>query len=129
MSYKNPPVRLKIDNVFDEVVTISTVAVCNGQFFGGGMKVAPDAQPDDGLFDVVIMLDAKRSDTIKAMNQIYTGAHIHHPSVKVIRGASIIATPVQATEGAPVFLDVDGEAPGKLPAMFDIVHKVVRFRS
>jgi YegS/Rv2252/BmrU family lipid kinase len=128
LSYKNRPVRLKIDQTFDEVVTISTVAICNGRFFGGGMMVAPDASPDDGLFDVVILGDAPRAETIKAMNGIYTGAHIQHPSVKVVRGRSVIATPVQATERAGVYLDVDGEAPGQLPAMFDVMHKALSFR-
>jgi diacylglycerol kinase (ATP) len=128
LSYKNRPVRLKIDQVFDEVVTISTVAVCNGRFFGGGMMVAPDAQPDDGMFDVVILGDAPRGDTFKAMNAIYTGEHVKHPSVRVVRGRNVIATPVQATERAGVYLDVDGEAPGKLPAMFDVMHKALSFR-
>jgi diacylglycerol kinase (ATP) len=128
LSYQNKPVRLKIDNVFDDVVTISTVAICNGRYFGGGMRVAPNAMADDGLFDVIVMCDAPRRETIKAMNAIYTGEHLKHPSVKVLRGASVIATPVQATAGARVYLDVDGEAPGQLPAMFDVMTKAISFR-
>jgi YegS/Rv2252/BmrU family lipid kinase len=128
LAYVNKPVRLKVDTVFDEVVTVSTVAICNGKYFGGGMKVAPDALPDDGMFDVIVLGDAPRGETIKAMNAIYTGEHIKHPSVKVLRGASVIATPVQATARASVFLDVDGEAPGQLPAMFDVLHKAISFR-
>jgi YegS/Rv2252/BmrU family lipid kinase len=127
LGYRNQPVRLKIDATFDEVVTISTVAVCNGQYFGGGMKVAPGASPDDGFFDVVILGDAKGPEFRAAMQKIYTGEHIHHPSVKVIRGRSVIATPVQATGGAPVLLDVDGEGPGQLPAMFDILPRALSF--
>jgi len=42
-------VRLRIDGDFDEITRISTVAIANGQFFGGGMRVAPQAVPDDGL--------------------------------------------------------------------------------
>lgn len=128
LSYKNRPIRLKVDTGFDEVLTASTVAICNGRFFGGGMKVAPDAQPDDGLFDVIVLGDAPRSQAIKDMNTIYTGDHVHLPYVKVLRGANVIATPVQATERASVFLDVDGEAPGQLPAMFDMMHKAISFR-
>jgi YegS/Rv2252/BmrU family lipid kinase len=127
IGYKNRPVRLKIDGVVDEVMTVSTVAICNGQYFGGGMKVAPDAVPDDGLFDVVIMGDAPKREMIKAMGKIYTGEHIHHPSIRVVRGRSVIATPIAAT-GAPVYLDVDGEAPGQLPAQFEILPKVLKFR-
>jgi diacylglycerol kinase family enzyme len=55
LRYGERTVRIRIDGNFDEIANISTVAVANGQFFGGGMKVAPNAKPDDGTFDVVIM--------------------------------------------------------------------------
>jgi diacylglycerol kinase (ATP) len=128
LSFKNKPVRLKVDTIFDDVVTISTVAVCNGRYFGGGMKVAPDAKPDDGLFDVIVLGEAPRGQGFKDMNKLYTGEHVNLPYVKVLRGASVIATPVQATERASVLLDVDGEGPGQLPAMFDVMHKAISFR-
>ena len=128
-SYKAKPVRLKIDNVFDEVVSLSTCAVCNGQFFGGGMRVAPDASPDDGLLDVVIMSDAPKGSVLKSLNDIKTGNHVKNPSVKVFRGKTVIATPVEATAGAPVFIEADGEAPGRLPAMFDVLPKALKFRA
>lgn len=127
--YKSKPVRLKVDNVFDDVVTVSTCAVCNGQFFGGGMRVAPDASPDDGLLDVIMIGDAPRGQILKSMNQIYTGQHVSSPHVKVFRGRSIIATPVEATGGEPVFIEVDGETPGKLPAMFEVMPKALKFRA
>ncbi len=129
LRYRAKPVRLKIDNVFDEVITISTCAVCNGQFFGGGMRIAPDASPDDGMLDVIVLGDAPLRETMKSMNDIYTGAHIGNPNVKVFRGRSIIATPVEATAGAPVLIEADGEAPGKLPAMFEILPKALKFRA
>jgi YegS/Rv2252/BmrU family lipid kinase len=128
MSFKSKPVRLKVDTAFDDVITISTVAVCNGKFFGGGMKIAPDAKPDDGLFDVIVLGEAPRGQAMKDIKKLYTGEHVHLPYVKVLRGASVIATPVQATERAGVFLDVDGEGPGQLPAMFDVMHKAINFR-
>jgi diacylglycerol kinase (ATP) len=129
LKYKAKPVRLKVDNVFDDVVSVSTCAVCNGQFFGGGMRVAPDASPDDGMLDVIVIGDAPKKDIMRSMNQIYTGAHINNPNVKVLRGRSVIATPVEATAGEPVFLEVDGETPGKLPAMFEVMPKALKIRA
>lgn len=129
LRYKAKPVRLKVDNVFDEVITISTCAVCNGQFFGGGMRIAPGASPDDGWFDVVVLGAGPLRETMKSMNQIYTGEHINNPNVKVFRGKSIIATPVEATAGAPVLIEADGEAPGRLPAHFEIQPKALKFRA
>jgi diacylglycerol kinase (ATP) len=129
IKYKPKPVRLKVDNVFDDVVLVSTCAVCNGQFFGGGMRVAPDASPDDGMLDVIVIGDAPRGHILKSMNEIYTGAHVNHPHVKVFRGKSIIATPVEATGGEPVHIEVDGETPGRLPAMFEVMPKALKFRA
>ena len=129
LRYKAKPVRLKVDNVFDDVVTISTCAVCNGQFFGGGMRVAPDAAPDDGMLDVIIIGDAPLRDTMKSMNQIYTGEHVGNPNVRVFRGQKIIATPVEATGGKPVLIEADGELPGRLPAHFEVLPKAIKFRA
>jgi diacylglycerol kinase family enzyme len=122
-------VRLKVDNVFDEVVSLSTCAVCNGQFFGGGMRVAPDAAPDDGLLDVIIMQDGPMMNALKSLQDLKTGAHVNNPNVKVFRGKTIIATPVEATAGAPVYIEADGEGPGILPAMFEVLPKALKFRA
>ncbi|MEO8450241.1 MAG: diacylglycerol kinase family protein [Gemmatimonadota bacterium] len=126
LRHRSRSVRLTIDSAFDEVVTISTVAVCNGQYFGGGMQVAPDAVPDDGWFDIVILGDAPRGEMLKAMRQIYTGDHVHRPYVKVIRGRSVAAAPTEAAGSAPVFLDIDGETPGRLPAKFELLPGVLK---
>jgi YegS/Rv2252/BmrU family lipid kinase len=128
-SYKAKPVRLKVDNLFDDVVRLSTCAVCNGQFFGGGMRVAPDASPDDGLLDVIIMQDAPKAGVLKSLKEIQTGAHVKNPNVKVFRAKSVIATPVEATAGAPVHIEADGESPGRLPAMFEVMPKALKFRA
>ena len=129
MSYKARPVRLKIDNVFDDVVTISTCAVCNGQFFGGGMRVAPEAEPDDGLLDVVIMGTAPLRESLSSIRQLRAGTHINNPNVRVFRGANVIATPVEATAGNPVMIEADGETPGMLPAHFEVIPKAIKFRA
>lgn len=126
LRYKSRPIRLKIDKSFDEVVTVSTVAICNGRYFGGGMRVAPDAEPDDGLLDIVILMAAPRHSVLRDINKIYNGQHVHSPYVKVIRGRTVIATPVEATQGLPIYLDVDGEAPGQLPAMFEAVPRAIK---
>ncbi len=129
LRFKAKPVRLKVDDVFDEVVSVSTCAVCNGQYFGGGMRIAPDASPDDGLLDVILIGDAPRGDVMKAMNQLYTGQHVHNPNVKVFRGRTVIATPVEATAGEAVLIEADGELPGRLPAMFEVMPKALKFRA
>jgi diacylglycerol kinase family enzyme len=112
-------VRLTVDDIFDEELDLSTVAICNGRYFGGGMKIAPDADPSDGLFDVVIIAETRRGDMIARMNDIYTGDHIAHPNVKVMRGQRVTAAPASGY-ATPIFAERDGEGGMRLPATFEI---------
>jgi YegS/Rv2252/BmrU family lipid kinase len=99
--------------------TINTVAVANGKFFGGKMKVAPDAEVDDGQFDVVAMGDLNFGDLLKSGRRLYAGTHIGMDKVTTRRARIVEAEPIDPK--AIVELDVDGEAPGLLPARFEIV--------
>ncbi len=117
----------KIDLAIDGVTVtqeICTAAVCNGRFFGGGMMMAPDAALDDGSFDVVVVRQNPPL-TIFDMRLLYSGAHLDHPNVSVYRGKRIEAKPLS---NAPVYLDVEGEAPGSLPAVFEVVPGALRLR-
>jgi diacylglycerol kinase (ATP) len=126
LSYRGTPVRLSVDDGFDETVCPSTVAVCNGAYFGGGMNVAPDADPSDGLFHVVVMTDEGPWAALRNAGTIYTGKHVELPSVRVLTGRRIAAAPLAAE--TPVLLDIDGEAPGRLPADFRIVPGAIAVR-
>jgi len=128
LTYKERTVRIRVDNVFDETARISTVAIANGQHFGGGMRVAPDARPDDGVFDVIIMGGATRAEALADMKLIYTGEHVNLPHVRVVRGAKVIAVPVAETKGRPVLLEMDGESAGRLPATFEILPRALNLR-
>jgi diacylglycerol kinase family enzyme len=59
------------------------------------------------------------------MRLLYSGAHLDHPNVSVYRGRKVEAKPLS---NAPIFLDVEGEAPGMLPATFEVVPKALRIR-
>lgn len=124
--YKNQWVRIQVDDHFDEVVSVSTAAVCNGQYFGSGMHMAPDAKPDDGLFDVVIIGGVSKLRGLRETSLLYEGKHIGLDNVTVVQGSRIVATPVD--DDAEVLLDVDGEAPGALPATFDLLPKILKLR-
>jgi YegS/Rv2252/BmrU family lipid kinase len=128
LRYKNCAVRIIIDGIEDEIATISTVAVANGKYFGGGMMVAPDAVTDDGLFDVVIMGGAPKGQSLGEMKLIYTGEHVKRPHVRVIRGQHVVVAPVAETRGKPVLIETDGEAAGRLPATFEILPRALNLR-
>jgi YegS/Rv2252/BmrU family lipid kinase len=128
LTYRNRVIRLKVDREMDEIVTISTLAIANGQFFGGGMRVAPLALPDDGQFDVVLMGDVPKRQALAQMKSIYAGEHLDHPAVRCVRGNKIVAVPVAETGGHPVLVEVDGESAGQLPATFEILPGALNLR-
>lgn len=125
LGYRNQAVRIRVDDALDEVFNVSTAAICNGRFFGGGMMVAPDAIPDDGLFDVVIMADLTLGEQIKDSGKIYKGEHMESEKVTFVRGRKITATPEPGV--GDVLIDLDGETPGRLPATFEIVPQALKF--
>lgn len=98
-------------------VDLSTrnIAICNGRFFGSGMQVAPMAELDDGLLEVIDLGDAPRLRFAAVSTRMYTGAHIRHPDVRHFRCERIELT-LQNQEASDRFLlDVDGEPLGRLP--------------
>jgi len=128
LTFKDPVVRIIVDGEYDEIAGISTVAVANGQYFGGGMRVAPGAVADDGVFDVVIMGGAPRSRMMADMKLIYTGEHIEMPHVRLLRARKVVAVPVAETRGRPVLIETDGESAGRLPATFEILPRALNLR-
>ncbi len=128
LTYRNRVVRIMIDGEYDEIAPISTVAIANGRFFGGGMQVAPSATVDDGLFDIVILGTAPKGQAMADMKLLYTGEHIEKPYVRVWRGRKVVAVPVAETRGKPVLIETDGESAGRLPATFEILPKALNLR-
>lgn len=122
MSYDNQRIRLVLDD--DEAgaldMTINTVAVANGRYFGGGMHIAPRAELDDGLFDVVAIGDVGLKDMLIAGPRIYNGTHLELDKVSFRRAATVRAEPIGGDE---VEIDMDGETPGILPASFRLLPK------
>src|SRR6185503_2747512 len=127
LRYKNAEVRIALDGEPPKEGRIYNVAVANGRYFGGGMKVAPNAALDDGLFDVVTLGDFGCGDLLFRGLDIYSGKHLKNPKVTVHRARKIEATPVDGA--AEVLLDVDGEAPGRLPATFELLQGALKVRA
>jgi diacylglycerol kinase (ATP) len=99
------------------------VIVANGRFLAGGMKICPDAAPDDGLFDTLLLGDLAKLDLVRNLPKLYRGTHLPHPKAEVLRGAVVT---VDSPEPLPV--ELDGEQPGTTPARFEIVPRALRLR-
>ncbi len=93
------------------------VFVANGQYAGGGMHFAPQARIDDGLFDVVVLLEVGRVRLLADLfPKVYRGAHLGHPAVIHYQAREVT---VSSTD--PLLLEVDGEQPGHAPATFTML--------
>jgi diacylglycerol kinase (ATP) len=125
MKYDNQRVRLTFDGDAAGAVdmTVSTVAVANGCYFGGGMFVAPHAELDDGLFDVVALGDLGMGELLVNSRRIYAGTHLKLDKVSSRRARVVHAAP--ASSDQVVELDIDGETPGILPATFTLLPRAL----
>jgi YegS/Rv2252/BmrU family lipid kinase len=125
---RNEPVRLvvQLDDSHERHLVVSNLCVANARYFGGGMKIAPDAKLTDGKFDVIGVGDLSAMKIFTSAPRVYTGAHLSMPEVSHALARKIIVKPAdRATE---VALEVDGELPGKLPATFQIIPEALRVR-
>ena len=97
----------------------AVVAVANTGLFGGGMRICPDARPDDGLLDVCLVGDVGRIALLRAFPKVRTGAHLDHPAVTVLRTAEVdleLVDPEPSGETGADRLRADGEPFGSLPS-------------
>jgi diacylglycerol kinase (ATP) len=123
LEYRNQPVTQRLDGGPAREVRVNNVAVANGRYHGGAMRVAPHAELDDGLFDVVTVGDLTLGDLAGFARRVYRGTHLEMRKVDVARAAR-----VEATSRGCVLLDVDGEQPGRLPATFEVVPRALRLK-
>lgn len=105
--------RFRVDEI-EFTTKAMLIAVSNGQSYGGGMKVTPNALLDDGLFDVMILGPVSRFEFLKVFPKVFSGAHIDHPAVKIMRGKKI------SIDSSAVAY-ADGERIGPLPISAKIV--------
>jgi diacylglycerol kinase (ATP) len=87
------------------------------------MHLAPDAQPDDGLFDVVLIGDVTKRDFVTTAPKLYKGTYLAHPKIELLRSRTVT---VDAPERLPI--ELDGEQVGTTPVRFEIVPAALRVR-
>ncbi|MEU1847089.1 diacylglycerol kinase family protein [Micromonospora sediminicola] len=111
--------RLTLDGVPQEVEAV-LVAVGNAASYGGGMRICPDADPTDGLLDVVVGGRFDRRTLMRVKPRIYQGTHVTHPLVRAYRARTVEL----AAEGITTY--VDGERSFDLPVTVSAVPSALR---
>jgi diacylglycerol kinase (ATP) len=98
---------------------VVNVVAANCQFFGGGMKVAPRALPDDGLFNVQIFHGGP-SQVFQLTGKIYKGEHVPHPSISEFQSGVVSLAPPE-----PMLVEADGEVLGRTPVSFRLLPQAI----
>ena len=122
LGWRNTEVTVRVDGE-ERRGRMHDVIVANGRWHGGGMMLAPDASPDDGMFDVVLVGDVTKIDFATTSPKLYKGGHVNHPKIDVLRGAL-----VEVEAATPLPVELDGEPVGSTPATFEIVRGALRVR-
>ena len=110
--YKNKSVVLHLGTKVENKRILSVV-IANGCYFGGGMYMAPQAELNDSLLDVVIVGDIGKLELLKALPMVYKGTHINHPKVRMEK-----ATHITVESSERILVHADGELLGEGPASF-----------
>ena len=113
LPFMSPAVyKLEFDGESFEV-TAAAVVIANSAYFGGGMKICPDASTSDGLLDVCVIGDVGKFDLLRSFLKVRTGDHVDHPKVSIFKASEIEITGTGIIRG-------DGEQLGELPAKIQI---------
>src|ERR1043165_3965420 len=125
---QNAPIRLvvQLDDAHDRHLTVSNLCIANARYFGGGMKIAPDAKLTDGKFDVIGVGGRSAWKIFTSARRFYLGSHRSMPKVSHARARKVGVRP--ADHDKEVALEVDGQLPGRLPATFQLIPDALRVR-
>jgi diacylglycerol kinase (ATP) len=108
--FHNRRVRIRLDGT-EHHADVLFVAIANGAFYGGGMHIAPGAQPDDGHLDICIVGDITRRTALRQLPNLYGGTHVRHPAVSIHACRELL---IEDGDGSTA-IHLDGEPFGTLP--------------
>ncbi len=126
VSFDSPEIYLQLDEGHADRLRVIMVCVANGPSFGGGMRIAPNAKLDDGVFDVIVAGDITAFRLLISSHRLYAGTHLSMDKIALKKARKVHAVPVH--ENNEILLEVDGESPGRLPATMEIIPQALNVR-
>ena len=119
-------VRVRIDDGEEKTLQTINFCIANARYFGGGMMIAPEAKINDGVFDVVNIGNISTAKILLNAHTLYRGTHT---DLKEVKNTLAQRVEVSAFDSSTeIFLETDGELPGKLPATYEIIPNALRVR-
>ncbi len=119
LTFAKKNVLISVDEQPAHPFPVNLATMCNGRYFGAGMLPGPNAQLDDGLFDVLVLSDASIIDFLLSFPALRKGTAPDHKKATNMQGRKIEAR--LAHQDDIVLIELDGETPGRLPATFTIM--------
>jgi len=113
--FTNRSIEITVDGGARMARQVLFVAIANGAYYGGGMRIAPDAQLDCGWLDLCIVGNISRLGALRQMPNLYRGTHTAHPAVELIS-----ARTVQIDGDVNTRIHLDGEPFGELPLSIEL---------
>ncbi|MFC1980807.1 diacylglycerol/lipid kinase family protein [Chloroflexota bacterium] len=107
-SYKNKRIFLRVEDEAEHACDCAMMVIANRNYFGGGMCIALDARPDDGLLDMIVFGDMRKSEIMKILPMTYQGRHINHNKVRLQKIKNIA---IRCAER--ILVEADGELLGE----------------
>ncbi|MDP4163113.1 MAG: diacylglycerol kinase family lipid kinase [Bacillota bacterium] len=120
-TYKLTTLEVRIDGQEISFVDSWFITVSNQPFYGGGMKIAPAAIMNDGLFDITVVHRLSRIKMLFVFVSVFWGKHIYFKEVKTYKGKSI-----SIRSSAPIFVHADGEHIGCTPLEIELLEGALR---
>lgn len=125
VTWQNQPIVVRLDETQEISDRFLMAVVANGQYFGGGMWVAPQARTDDGKFEVVLLRDVGKLESATLMTKIYKARHFDFDTTSRHEAHTVSMI---APGKEPVLIDLDGEQPGRLPALYTMHPAAIRLK-
>ena len=117
---------VKLDDAHERHLAVVNFCVANARYFGGGMKIAPDAKLCDGKLDVISVGDLSVLKIMMSAPRLYLGSHLSMSEVSHTLAKKVVVR--AANRDDEIALEIDGELPGRLPATFQIIPQALRVR-
>lgn len=122
LTYNNKTIKYRFDSDEWQTGVFNNFIIANGRYFGSGLLPAPNAELNDGYFDVVLFGNIGTANAIRNLSSLRKGTHITHPLVRTLRVKKI-----EAYSKERVAIDMDGEMVGYIPITAEILPNAVSF--